>query len=92
MGQARILVGGILLSLGLAAAPAAAQGAGPGGPPWGAWGEPGVVVSGQPAAFGVFQGVIFGHGPVGCYFTRVRSNNRWLRAQVCDWYYGFGGP
>ena len=92
MGQAPILIGRAVLSLVVAAAPAAAQGAGPPTPPWGAWGAPGVVASGAPAAFGPFPGAIFGRGPVGCYFTRVRFDNRWLRAQICDWYDGFGGP
>ena len=24
---------------------------------------------------------VLGHGPIGCYFTRVRADNRWLRAR-----------
>jgi hypothetical protein len=23
--------------------------------------------------------------PIGCYFTRIRTNNRWVRAQICDY-------
>ena len=85
--------GAAALALGLAAGPAAAQpGAGPGVPPWGQWGGPGVVSAGPAASTNPSWGTLFGHGPVGCYLTRVRSGNRWLQAEICDWNPGFGAP
>jgi hypothetical protein len=42
----------------------------------------GPVVSAVP----FWTGPLFPRQPIGCYFTRVRANNAWLRAEVCDWY------
>lgn len=91
MKRTGILVGGAMLSLAFAAAPAAAQGSG--SPPFGVWGGPSVIASGGPtAASAPGLAAILGQGPVGCYFTKVRVDNRWVRAQVCDWNPGFGAP
>ncbi len=93
MSEAVAPWGAAALALVLGAGPASAQGAWPPGPPWGVGGAPDVVVSGGPAGFaGPPWGAILGHGPIGCYFTRVRADNRWLRAQVCDWNPGYGAP
>lgn len=84
-------LGAAALALGFLAGPATAQP--PGGasaPPFGVPGGP-EVVAGAPFA-GSFLGTLLEHGPIGCYFTRVRANNRWLRAQICDWNPGFGAP
>ncbi len=87
------IAGAATLALGLIAGPAAAQpDASPGVPPWGSWAGPGVVQTGAAGSAGPFWGTLLGHGPVGCYFTRVRADNRWLRAEVCDWNPGFGAP
>jgi hypothetical protein len=56
-------------------------------PAWGAWGGPGAGNVGWTVSNGPsWLARALGHGPVGCYFTRVRANNRWLPAQICDWY------
>lgn len=89
MRRAGILVGGAMLWLALGAAPAAAQGAGP--PPFGVWGGPNGVVSGEPAASSGLAAIL-GPGPVGCYLTRVRADNRWLKARICDWNPGYAAP
>ena len=87
------MAGAATLSLGLAAGPVAAQaGAGYAVPPWGFWGGPGVVQAGPAGSAGPSWGALLGHGPIGCYFTRVRADNRWLRAEICDWYPDFGAP
>jgi hypothetical protein len=72
--------------LGLAGE-AAAQSPAPADPPFGVWSAQSGVVSVGPAAWAAGGwGSLLGRGPVGCYFTRVRAQNRWLTAQVCDWY------
>ncbi len=87
-GAAAALAGA--LALGLAAAgQAAAETNSPyvAAPPFAAWGGPGAGYVGWTVSFGPsWAARVLGHGPVGCYFTRVRANNRWLRAQICDWY------
>ena len=89
MGRAIMALGAAALMLGLAAAgPVAAQ---PDAvqvvPAWGAWGGPGAGYFGWTVSLGPsWVARLLGHGPVGCYFTRVRANDRWLRAQICDWY------
>jgi hypothetical protein len=86
MKQAVVALGPCVLALALVGDPvgARADGAPAVGPAWAAWGGPGVgpTVSFSPSWVARW----LGHGPVGCYFTRVRADNRWLRAQICDWY------
>ncbi len=90
MMKARVAtLGAAALTVGLAAGTAAAA---PGDPPWGNWGGPGIVVGPPAAPAGSFLAVVLGHGPIGCYSTRVRADNRWLRAEICDWNPGFGAP
>jgi len=56
-------------------------------PPSGVWGGPGAGYGGPLALAGPsWVARLLGHGPIGCYYTRVRANNMWLRAQICDWY------
>ncbi len=88
--KSAVMTLGVALALGLAsvgladAQPDAAQVV---GPVWGAWGGPGAGDVGPTVSFGPsWVARALGHGPVGCYFTRVRANNAWLRAQICDWY------
>ena len=65
-------------------------------PPWLMGGQPGHPVIGVPVPPGGHPWM----GPtvpgnwsilapfvpkVGCYFTRVRTNNTWQRAQICDY-------
>ena len=80
--------GAAALALGLLGGAAAAQPVAV--QPWGVEGGP-EVVAGAPFA-GSSLGTLLGHGPIGCYFTRVRANNHWLRVQICDWSPGFGAP
>ena len=84
--------GALALALGVLAGPAAAQPlVGPAAQPWGVAAGPGVA--GAPAvAADPLLGTLLGHGPIGCYFTRVRANNEWLPAQICDWVPEFGAP
>lgn len=79
------------LALGLLSAggPAVAQsGAAPVSvPAWEVWGGPGAGNVGPTLSLGpAWLAQMLGHGPVGCYDTRVRANNRWLAARICDWY------
>jgi len=91
MGRAQAaLVKAAALALALAAAAPAAAQSGPVQvvvPPWAAYGGPGAGNVGWTVSWGnSWAASLLGHGPVGCYFTRVRANNRWLQAQICDWY------
>jgi len=86
MKPARVMSGATALALGLAAgAPVQAGGGFP--PPYGVWAGPGGIYS-EPgaAASPVWTGPLFPRMPIGCYFTRVRANDAWLRAEICDWY------
>ena len=91
MRRAVMTLGAAALALGLAAAgPVAAQ---PDAvrvvvPAWAVWGGPGAGYVGPTVSFGPsWTARLLGHGPIGCYYTRVRANNTWLRAQICDWYW-----
>ena len=89
MKRAVVTLGSGLLALALVGAPVGAQadGAPVVVPAWAAWGGPGAGYVGPTVSFGPsWLARALGHGPVGCYFTRVRAPNRWLRAQICDWY------
>ena len=86
MKPAVMTLGAAGLALGLAAAAPAEAGSGlP--PPYGVWGGP-AGADGRPVAWigPSWVGRLLGHGPVCCYYTRVRVDNAWRRAQICDWY------
>ncbi len=85
MRRVRVIFGAALALCFAAAAPAQANAGSP--PPWGGGGGP-VVIYGQAggAPSPVWTGPLFPHLPIGCYFTRVRVNNAWRRAEICDWY------
>ena len=77
------------LALGLAAAgPVAAQADAVHVvvPPYGSWGGAGGGSGGPVASGDPFWARLLGHGPIGCYDTRVRAHDAWLRARICDWY------